>query len=245
MTAAFAGVLVGAAILLLAAPGGSARNRLAEVRGIAPSSRSGRRSVLSGPAAVRAATALAGVSIAILLGGVVGVAAGVVVTLGGPPLVARVDARAARAAAAGDRADVGLALELVAACLEAGAPLVAAVDTVGEALGDRYGAQLGEAARRLRMGSAPASVWGGLPADDPLGPFAETVLRVGHTGSSLVSALRRLARDEREETRQRHTAAARRVGVHVVAPLGLCFLPAFALIGVVPIVAGLVSSFTW
>ena len=33
--------------------------------------------------------------------------------------------------------------------------------------------------------------------------------------------------------------AARRVGVLAVAPLGLCFLPAFVLLGVVPVVIGL------
>jgi hypothetical protein len=37
----------------------------------------------------------------------------------------------------------------------------------------------------------------------------------------------------------RDEQAARRVGVLVVAPLGLCFLPAFVLLGVVPVVLGL------
>lgn len=33
--------------------------------------------------------------------------------------------------------------------------------------------------------------------------------------------------------------APRRVGVLAVAPLGLCFLPAFVLLGIVPVVVGL------
>lgn len=48
----------------------------------------------------------------------------------------------------------------------------------------------------------------------------------------------------------RRTAAARaahvrvrRAGVLATAPLGLCFLPAFVLIGVVPVVIGLTSRF--
>jgi len=40
-------------------------------------------------------------------------------------------------------------------------------------------------------------------------------------------------------------AAARRAGVLAVGPLGLCFLPAFVLVGVVPLVAGLVGAVTW
>ncbi|MFB9964969.1 hypothetical protein ACFFOP_20530 [Sinosporangium siamense] len=37
-------------------------------------------------------------------------------------------------------------------------------------------------------------------------------------------------------------AAARRVGVYAVAPLGLCFLPAFVVVGVVPTMVGLASG---
>jgi hypothetical protein len=32
------------------------------------------------------------------------------------------------------------------------------------------------------------------------------------------------------------------VGVKAVAPLGLCFLPAFVLLGIIPVVAGLASA---
>jgi len=37
-------------------------------------------------------------------------------------------------------------------------------------------------------------------------------------------------------------AAARKVGVLAVAPLGLCFLPAFVCLGIVPVVVGLASQ---
>jgi hypothetical protein len=35
---------------------------------------------------------------------------------------------------------------------------------------------------------------------------------------------------------------ARRVGVLAAVPLGLCLLPAFLLIGIVPVVAGLLTA---
>jgi hypothetical protein len=38
------------------------------------------------------------------------------------------------------------------------------------------------------------------------------------------------------------TEAARSAGVRAVAPLGLCFLPAFVLVGVVPTVVGLATA---
>ena len=48
-----------------------------------------------------------------------------------------------------------------------------------------------------------------------------------------------MAADVRAEYRSAAEQAARRVGVLAVAPLGLCFLPAFVLLGVVPVVVGL------
>ena len=48
----------------------------------------------------------------------------------------------------------------------------------------------------------------------------------------------------REEHRARAEVedAARRVGVRAALPLGLCLLPAFLLIGIVPVVAGLMEA---
>jgi pilus assembly protein TadC len=47
-----------------------------------------------------------------------------------------------------------------------------------------------------------------------------------------------LARSARAEVEDR----ARAVGVKAAVPLGLCLLPSFLLIGVVPLVAGLLRS---
>jgi len=51
------------------------------------------------------------------------------------------------------------------------------------------------------------------------------------------------ADDGRQESRDAAVKSARTVGVRSVIPLMVCFLPAFFLIGVVPIVAGLLTSF--
>ena len=46
----------------------------------------------------------------------------------------------------------------------------------------------------------------------------------------------------REQREARVDAAAQRAGVLVVLPLGLCFLPAFVLVGVVPILLGVLDD---
>ena len=50
-----------------------------------------------------------------------------------------------------------------------------------------------------------------------------------------------LAARDRGETEDR----ARRVGVQAAVPLGLCLLPAFVLLGIVPWVAGMVGALDW
>ena len=57
----------------------------------------------------------------------------------------------------------------------------------------------------------------------------------------MAGAVVRLAEQAREGARVRGQQAAERAGVLAVGPLGLCFLPAFVLLGVVPVVAGLVG----
>jgi hypothetical protein len=53
--------------------------------------------------------------------------------------------------------------------------------------------------------------------------------------------LERVARDARDGSRWEGEAKARAVGARAAAPLGLCFLPAFVLVAIVPIV---VASFS-
>jgi pilus assembly protein TadC len=60
------------------------------------------------------------------------------------------------------------------------------------------------------------------------------------TGAPAAEALTRLADDLRRERRTLADQAARSVGVRAAAPLGLCFLPAFVLVGIVP---SIVSAF--
>ena len=55
----------------------------------------------------------------------------------------------------------------------------------------------------------------------------------------------RLAVDLRRGARARVEARARAVGVRAALPLGLCLLPAFVLLGVVPLVAGSLPVLAW
>ena len=62
------------------------------------------------------------------------------------------------------------------------------------------------------------------------------------TGAAPAALLRAVADDADAAARAAAEAAARRAAVTAVLPLGLCFLPAFVLLGIVPLVAGLLAA---
>lgn len=134
-------------------------------------------------------------------------------------------------------------LDLLASCLEAGAPMQTAVETVADVSEPATAEILTGVAGQLRLGRAEADAWRGLADDHWWGPAARDVVRSARSGTSLVGSLRVHAADHRRRAAAERTRRARAVGVRSVLPLMACFLPAFVLVGVVPIIAGLVSSF--
>lgn len=94
---------------------------------------------------------------------------------------------------------------------------------------------------RARWGSG-ADAWAAIDEDESLAPLARALVRSQVSGASVVQAVERLADELERESLARAEDAARRVGVAAAIPLGVCLLPAFMLLGVVPTVASLFGS---
>lgn len=155
------------------------------------------------------------------------------------------------------QADLAVHHELVAACLDAGMPIGAALRAVADALpstrdraapaGGASSAQapadrvLESVAAMLELGAAPAAAW--KPADDDpdLRPLAAAASRSALGGAGLADAVREQARVLRAQVETAERQATGRAGVLMVAPLGLCFLPAFLCLGLAPVVLGLIG----
>ncbi|WP_165035275.1 type II secretion system F family protein [Candidatus Protofrankia californiensis] len=203
--------------------------------------------------------------------GPAGMAAGIIIGVAAARLLASVPDQHAQRRQARLTEDLPLALDLIAACLTAGAPIVTALDIVADAVGGPLGAELGIVSRSLRLGastaeacsrllnpghgSRPGPGWWARLAPAGLGPgklgspalsaeaheiaaFARALHRTEESGARLAVTLGRLADQTRARQQERALAAARRAGVTAVVPLGLCFLPAFIALGVVPVVIG-------
>jgi pilus assembly protein TadC len=63
--------------------------------------------------------------------------------------------------------------------------------------------------------------------------------RSARAGTSIATGFAELASQSREAAADAAAAAAERTGVLIAGPLGLCFLPAFVCLGIVPVVVGL------
>jgi pilus assembly protein TadC len=152
-----------------------------------------------------------------------------------------VAARSRRSALSFLISDLLLAMELLAAALDAGAPPVSALETGANALNGPLSSSLRQVATAMRLGADARSAWHDVPFAAPGGPLADlarVMSRVDEGGARVAASVRRLAIREAERAHGRALAAARRAGVFAVAPLGFCFLPAFVLLAVVPVVAG-------
>lgn len=135
-----------------------------------------------------------------------------------------------------------LAADLVAACIAAGASPVAAAQAVGEALGGPVGERLARGAAEVRLGGEPVDAWRRLAALPGAQGLARLLERAGESGVPAAVPVGRLASEARAEWARTATARARRAAVMVTAPVGLCFLPAFLAIGVLPVVIGLAGG---
>lgn len=136
--------------------------------------------------------------------------------------------------------DTALVLELLAAQLRAGLAPLAALGTLAEALNSR---PLHTVCQRLQMGSGWGSAWSGSAA----GTFGELrdALAPAYTGGAPSTALLlSLADAHRLSERRAAERAAGRLSVALVVPLGLCSLPAFICLGIVPIIISLLPTLT-
>ncbi len=132
-------------------------------------------------------------------------------------------------------------VDLMAACLFAGLSPTAALDLVTAAVDDPAREELGAVSARLRVGVDPPTVWRDLAGHPQLGGLGRALSRAVDSGASVADALARLAGVLRRQGRAEAEIRARAVGVKAAVPLGICLLPAFVLVGVVPLVAGSVS----
>ncbi len=131
-------------------------------------------------------------------------------------------------------------MALLAVALSSGCGLVEAIEQVARQCPGSVGHQLGTVAAALRWGVDERAAWG---AVDPSWRHAGQAMRLATRAGVPPSALlMQSAADLRATELSRLDVEAARVGVRMVLPLGLAFLPAFCLTSVIPIILALAQQ---
>lgn len=201
-------------------PAGSAQPR-------ARARRSARRSWL--------VATVAGAGVGLLVGGAAGVGAGGVALVTTGLVLGRLEPGSLRARREALVRQAPLAVDLVAACLASGAGLEPSVLAAAHALGPPVADELHPVLAALRLGAEPEQAWAGVDAS--LAELGRAAVRSSRTGAPLADLLPRAAEQARSAHRARSESRVRTASVRLTAPLGAAFLPAFVLLGVVPVVA--------
>lgn len=181
-----------------------------------------------------------GAGVALLVGGPTGVVLGLLGWFLVQRLVPRLESVAGRRRRQQLLAQAPDVLDLLVACLASGSTVVAAVEATAAAVAAPASEVLGVVAAQLRLGAEPGAAWAPVAAEPPLAALATSVARSADSGAALADALAVTADELRVRRRSEVDSAARRIGVRLTAPLGLAFLPAFVLLGIVPVVASLI-----
>jgi pilus assembly protein TadC len=143
---------------------------------------------------------------------------------------------------------IASSLDVLAVCLGAGMAVSSAAAATAVWAPPKLGAVLRRAADLLALGADPDTAWSTPPdlragsVDSQIDSFLRLARRSASSGAALAERVAELADQTRHDATHAAAAAAGRAGVLIAGPLGLCFLPAFVCLGLVPVVAGLAGD---
>lgn len=188
---------------------------------------------------------LAGIGAYTFANGPIAPVAGVVGVAATYAVIGRLEPPAVRRRREQGRRELPHLVGFYAAALRSGAAPAEALGVVCAALPGAAADELAPSCARLRLGVAGGEVWGDLAMHPALGPLGRAMARAHASGASVTTTVAALADDLAARSRGDAEDRARTVGVKAAVPLGLCLLPAFLLIGIVPLVAGALSALDW
>ena len=134
-------------------------------------------------------------------------------------------------------AEVSSALALLALAYRSGLPTWDVLDAVAAGLTGRASTDLRQVAAALRWGATEAEAWASV---GPTWAHAARAVAIAHQAGVPPGAMLLAASDDLHAAElERLEVSAAKVGVRLVAPLGLVLLPAFCLTTVAPLVIAL------
>lgn len=183
-----------------------------------------------------------GVGAWVFVGGAPGAVAAVLGGAGAWVWIGRAEPESVRRRREAIAADLPVLVGLLRSGVAAGLSPIAAISAACAALPGPAAAQLSIAIAPVGLGADPGEVWRSVAALPGLAPLGRALVRAHESGAGIVPVIGRLAEELGRERRAEIEDRARRVGVRAAVPLGVCLLPAFLLLGIAPVVGGLIGS---
>lgn len=206
-----------------------------DLRRAAPNAR--RRGLAPAPA-----LGIVGLSIWVTVGGARGLILALAIVCALRLTLSRLETRAGRLRRRALQAQLPAGLDLMAACLRAGCHLHMAVAVVAASSASPLGEMLTSVDRALRLGADMAGAWDSGEDRLALVPVRQAVARAADSGAALATQFAAVAEDLRAAAAAAVLVRIRGLGVRLTAPLAAAFLPAFVLLGVIPVIASLITS---
>ena len=235
---AWAAALIAAALVTLPEPA-SARRRLAAIMAPAEPRPGWLTRRLGGCAKPAMIGVSAGALPMVAAGWPTGALLGLLVGAAAFALCQRVLRR--RTTGAADPLLLASSWDLLAACLRGGLPVPSAVAAIAEQIPGDAGPALRHTAELIALGADPVQAWAPALTHPATARLARGARRTARSGAALAGVAENLANEVRANADDLAEARAQRAAVAVTGPLGLCFLPAFICLGVVPVVIGLAT----
>lgn len=139
-------------------------------------------------------------------------------------------------------ASVPLLLELLATALDSGLTIQGALQVVAEVAEERMRESLLQVVAGLQIGASWQDSWAGNLIDGDIAEIHDALSFGALTGASAAPLLYAQAQHCRTAAARNAQKRAAALGVKLVLPLGLCSLPAFIAVGVVPVVMAMIPA---
>ena len=135
---------------------------------------------------------------------------------------------------------VPLLLELLGTALDSGLTIQGALQVVAEVAGAKMRTKLLQVVAGLRIGASWQDSWAGSLDHEGIEQIHDALSFGALTGASAAPLLYAQARHYRTAVTRDAQKRAAALGVKLLLPLGLCSLPAFIAVGVVPVVMAMI-----
>jgi len=130
-------------------------------------------------------------------------------------------------------------IELFVACVRAGLSVQQATSAVSIVADEPTATYWIQVNSLLALGVEPERAWVHMSQLPGLQELARLVVMSEYSGAAIASGCQRLGDTLRADATSNAIAKAERAGVFISLPMAMCFLPAFIVLGLVPVVISL------